>query len=242
MSSVPCRWIVAMPRSDRPAPAGICSHLVTRGNARAVVFHGEADYAAFLRLMECACERLPLDVLAWCLMPNHVHLVVRPCSDRDLGRWMHWLLTAHVGTHRARHATVGRIWQGRYKSFPIQADRHLLTVLRYVERNPVRAGLVSHSADWAWSSARARLEGGHEILAPSPVDLPTEWSAWVDEPLASAEIASVRIAAARGRPFGEAAWVRGAADRFGLHSTLVPRGRPKGSSRSGGTRRPGTII
>jgi len=96
--------------------------------------------------METARERVAIEIFAWCLMPNHLHLVVRPKENGDLARWMHWLLTSHVQRHRSRYKTTGRIWQGRYKAFPIQEDRHLLTVLRYVERNPVRAGLAAHAA------------------------------------------------------------------------------------------------
>ena len=136
--------------------AGLCTHIVTRGNARATVFHSEHDYAVFAGLMKAAQERVRLELFAWCLMPNHLHFVVRPRTADDLAVWMHWLLTTHAQRHRSRHATTGHIWQGRYKAFPIQTDVHLLRVLRYVERNPVRAALVPSSSDWRWSSLSER--------------------------------------------------------------------------------------
>jgi len=80
-------------------------------------------------------------VLAYCLMPNHFHLALWPQADGDLSRWMQWVLTAHVRRYHRHYGSSGHVWQGRFKAFPIQADGHLLTVLRYIERNPVRAGL-----------------------------------------------------------------------------------------------------
>ncbi len=218
-----------MPRFARPIPGGVCAHVVTRGNARAVVFHARSDYAGFMSLLAEARSRVPIELLAWCLMPNHVHLVVRPAGNGDLARWMHWLLTTHVQRHRVRHQTVGRVWQGRYKSFPIQADRHLLTVLRYVERNPVRASLAASAIEWPWSSTRERdaAEDQRTLLAPSPVPLPSPWLEWVDAPLTAGELASIRLSVKRDRPLGDPAWTRGLAERLGLLGTLSPRGRPR---------------
>ena len=208
---------------------GLCVHVVTRGNARATVFHSEADYANLLQLMKDAQRRVPLEILAWCLMPNHLHLVVRPSANGDLARWMHWLLTTYVQRHRVRHKTTGRIWQGRYKAFPIQADRHLLMVLRYVERNPVRAGLAPHAVDWKWSSARERHRScpPRSLLAPSPVPLPSPWLDWVDMPLTNAELSSIRRCVKRDRPLGDALWTRDVAGHLDLLGTLRPRGRPR---------------
>jgi putative transposase len=218
-----------MPRFSRPIPAGLCAHVVTRANGRATVFHLESDYADFTRLMRAAQARAHLNVLGWCLMPNHIHLVLRPLMNGDIGRWMHWLLTSHVQRHRVRQQTEGRVWQGRYKAFPIQADRHLLTVLRYVERNPVRAGLVSLAQEWRWSSAVERqspnpLSG---LLAPSPLPLPDPWIDWVNTPLTGAELSNIRASIQRDRPLGDSTWTRDIASRLDLSGTLRPRGRPR---------------
>jgi putative transposase len=206
--------------------------VISRGNARQTIFHDSQDFERFSRLVRRAGQAIPMRVLAWCLMPNHFHFVLRPRRDGDLGTWVHWLLTTHTRYHQHRYATSGRIWQGRFKAFPIQADDHLLTVIRYVERNPVRAGLVNRSRDWPWSSADQRnpvhgqpLENG-DLLSPSPTELPVPWAAWVDRPLTDGELEAVRECARRERPYGDTAWVHGAADRLGLRSTLVRRGRP----------------
>lgn len=218
-----------MPRFARQIPGGICAHVVTRGNARATVLHSDRDYSSLTQLMHEARQRVSIEILAWCLMPNHLHFVIRPRENGDLAKWMHWLLTTHVQRHRSLHQTTGRVWQGRYKAFPIQADRHLLLVLRYVERNPVRAGLVAHAADWAWSSARVRCRSDeqHSLLAQSPVLLPAPWLDWVDAPLTNGELEAIRVCVKRGRPLGEPAWTRGIAERLDLLGTMVPRGRPR---------------
>ena len=95
-----------------------------------------------------------MPVLGFCLLANHFHLVVWPHHDGDLSRWMHWVLNTHVRRYHKHYHSSGHIWQGRFKAFPIQEDAHLLTVLRYVERNPVRAQLVRQAQQWTWSSAR----------------------------------------------------------------------------------------
>jgi putative transposase len=218
-----------VPRISRPRLAGLCAHVVTRGNARATVFHSECDYEVFVGLMKNAQERSRLELLAWCLMPNHLHLVVRSQTDDGLARWMHWLLTTHAQRHRSRYATSGHIWQGRYRLFPIQRDGHLLRVLRYVERNPVRAGLVASSREWRWSSLLERtspVETG-KLLTASPVPLPTPWTEWVDTPITDAELDLIRTSIRRGGPFGDPAWTRGTRERIGLRPTLRARGRPR---------------
>jgi putative transposase len=191
------------------------------------MFHRNRDYVSFLSAMERACEKLPMRVLAFCLMPNHFHLVLWPRSDGDLGRWMFRVLNAQVQAYRLRNGTIGRIWQGRFKSFPIQTDGHLLTVLRYVERNPVRANLVEAAVDWPWSSARFwRQESRPSFLEIGPVERPSNWLDWVDSAQTAAELAVLRRSVARGAPFGGMPWVEATARRLGLESSTRPRGRP----------------
>ena len=123
------------------------------------MFHKEGDYAAFVDLLAAANERLPMRMLGYVLMPNHFHLVLWPHAAGDLSRWMQWLLTIHVRRYHRHYHSSGHVWQGRFKAFPIEQDEHLLTVLRYVERNPLRAGLVERAEDWHWSSLAWRTTG-----------------------------------------------------------------------------------
>jgi putative transposase len=198
-----------------------------RGNARERVFHKEEDYAAFLDLIEEAKRRLAMRVLAWCLMPNHFHLVLWPHADGDLSRWMQWLLTSHVRRYHWHYRGSGHVWQGRFKAFPIQEDEHLWTVLRYVERNGLRANLVGRAEAWPWGSAAA-LGGGRRaaLLHCGPVPRSADWLDWVNQPQSEAELAALRKCIERGMPFGSESWQHVTARRLGLEASLNPRGRP----------------
>lgn len=141
-----------MPRTARASAGDICYHVINRGNGKATVFHKQSDYFSFTEMMRQACARLPMRLVSWCLMPNHFHLVLWPYENGDLSRWMQWLMTCHVRRYHRHYDSSGHIWQGRFKAFPIQEDGHYLTVLRYIEGNPLRANLVQLAENWEWSS------------------------------------------------------------------------------------------
>jgi putative transposase len=217
-----------MPRTARASRGGYCYHVINRGNGRAEVFHKDADYQAFVRLIGDACARLPMRVLGYCLMPNHFHLVLWPHKDGDLSRWMQWLLTAHVRRYHKHYASSGHVWQGRFKAFPIEEDDHLLTVLRYVERNPLRAELARRAEKWAWSSLAVWQSANvPPYLDAGPVRRPGNWLEYVHEPLTEAELERLRRSVNRGTPYGDADWAARTARRLGLEASLRPRGRPR---------------
>jgi putative transposase len=217
-----------MPRTARSLRRGWCYHVINRVNGRATILAGPADYLAFLGLIVEAQSRLPVDLFGACLMPNHFHMVIRPAEDPDLSRWMHWLLTTHVRRFHGRLGSSGRIWQGRFKAFPIEQDQHLVTVLRYVERNALRAGLVQRAEHWHWGSLAWRLgQGPSPGLAEPPVPLPTDWAAYVNAPQTPAELESLRACARREIPFGSREWVTQTAKDLDLSSNDRPRGRPR---------------
>jgi putative transposase len=216
-----------MPRAARTIVADHCYHVINRGNNRSRTFHEHADFAAFVALMREAQSRVELPILAACLMPNHIHLVVRPKQPGDLACWMHWLFTTHVRHFHARHKTSGRVWQDRFKAFVMQEDSHLLTVIRYVERNAVRAGLVSRAETWAWGSLKWRTSSEPSFqVAPSPIPLPEDWIQYVNQPLTSSELQAIRVSVNRQRPFGADSWSAQLASTLGLHHSLRPIGRP----------------
>lgn len=216
-----------MPRTARSAATGVCYHVINRGNCRATVFARPADYRGFLELIEAAQERAPLGLLAACIMPNHFHLVVVPREPGHLGRWMQWLLTTQVRRYHRREGTSGRIWQGRFKAFPIERDEHLLTVMRYVERNALRAGLVDDARRWAWGSLAWRTEPRYRtMLAEAPSALPADWAGWVNAAQTPAELAELRVCVNRQRPYGSGDWVKRTAAELGLESSLRCVGRP----------------
>lgn len=217
-----------MPRTARASVGGICYHVLNRGNARGDVFHKDGDFAAFVKLIALANQRLPMRVLAYCLLNNHFHLVLWPRGDGDLSRWMQWLLTSHVHRYHRHYGSSGHVWQGRFNAFPVQTDGHLLALLRYVERNPLRANLVARAEHWRWSSLAWRPSCARpEMLADWPIDCPADWVARVNRPQSKAEEDALRRAIERGTPFGSERWTAHTARRLGLESTLRPRGRPR---------------
>lgn len=215
-----------MPRPPRLIFADQVYHVINRANRRAEVFHEAADYAAFFALMAKAQARIDVPLLAACMMPNHVHLVLRPRRNIDVSRWMHWLFTTHVRHYHEKYGTAGRLWQGPFKAFIVQTDHYLLTLLRYVERNARRANLVTRAEDWRWGSLHWRLSGNSPVpLAPSPVPLPNYWRELVNEPQTAAELEAIRTSVNKQRPYGDPAWVERRAAEAGLEQSLFDRGR-----------------
>jgi len=219
-----------MPRKPRISLGNICYHVLNRGNGRNTVFHKDGDYAAFLKLIKQAGDRIPMRLLSYCLMPNHFHMVLWPKHDGDLSKWMQWLTTAHVRRYHRHYDSSGHVWQGRFKSFPIQTDEHLLTVMRYVERNPVRAKTipVRKAQNWNWSSIGTPPNDTIvPKLDPGPVKRRKDWLAWVNKPVTQSERDALEACIARGQPFGEDKWKSKTAKRLGIESSMRPRGRPR---------------
>jgi putative transposase len=197
-----------MPRPLRAIVANYCYHVLNRANRRAAVFHEPADYAAFISLMAKAQEHEELPILAACLMPNHFHLVVRPTRADSISKWIHWLCTTHVRHYHAKYGTSGRVWQGPYKACLVQTDQYLLTVMRYVERNALEARIVKRAEDWPWGSLRWRAIGNSTVeLTAAPIDLPSYWTEFVNQPQTAAELEAIRECVNGQKPFGDPLWV-----------------------------------
>jgi putative transposase len=208
--------------------AGGRYHVINRGNNRSRIFESPGEYSSFLHLMAQAQARIRLSILAACLMPNHFHLVVAQVGRTDVSRWMHWLLTTHTHHHHLRRGSSGRVWQGRFKAFPIERDDHLLTVMRYVERNPLRAGLVERAENWSWGSlAWRRADRAEKRLAAPPVTLPTDWPEWVNAPQSTEELAALRDCVNGQKPFGSADWTEDQSRQQGFLGPVRSRGRPR---------------
>jgi putative transposase len=219
-----------MPRRLRHAAGGYVYHVLNRAVGRSTLFDKDGDYDAFVRVLIQAQDWIAVPILAYCVMPNHWHLVLGPKKDGDLSEFKRWLTVTHTQRWHAHHKTqgTGPLYQGRFKSFPIAEDDHLLTVMRYVERNPLRAGLVRSAAQWRWSSlGQTRLDGQGPPLADGPVARPENWLAWVDQPQTDAELTALRNCVVRGTPFGNERWQNRTAERLGLQSSSQPLGRPR---------------
>lgn len=217
-----------MPRIARGLSDGHIYHVLNRGNGKQEVFHKEGDYRSFRVLIAEAKEICQVDVLAYCLMPNHFHFLLQPQKANELSKWMQWLMTSHVRRYHRHYGTSGHIWQGRFKSFIVQDDEHLLTAVRYIEANPVRAQLVKSAKDWIWSSHIERISGTSEkVLSKLPISLPANWTKFIDTALTSSEIEKLRKSVNRQAPYGKDEWIKKLCGVLGLESTIRHRGRPK---------------
>jgi putative transposase len=207
-------------------------HVLNRAVARLPLFRKEADYAAFERVLLEAQQRTPTRILAWCILRNHWHFVIQPRKDGELTAFLRWLSHTHAMRWHVAHKTVGcgHLYQGRFKSFPVQTDEHFLTVCRYVERNALTARIVRRAEDWRWGSLWVRRHGPPELkalLSDWPVTRPRHWVKLVNEPMTAKELDAVRTSIVRSRPFGGPAWQQKTARRLGLMHTIRSEGRPK---------------
>jgi putative transposase len=223
-----------MPRAARVTPGGLVYHVLNRGVGRNRLFWKDADFAAFEGILEETLAIRPMRICSYCLMPNHWHLILWPEQDGDLAPFMQRLTVTHVTRwqRNKRQVGYGHVYQGRYKSFPIETDEYFYTAARYVERNPLRAGLVTNVDAWRWSSLWRRLHGTRDekqLLAKWPLALPRQWLEHVEQPLNEAELEAVRRSVQKGKPLGSAGWTQRTAKRLGLESTLRQRGRPRKS-------------
>jgi len=208
-------------------------HALNRANGRLRIFRKEDDFLAFEKILADGAAMFSMRLCGYCIMSNHWHLLLWPQEDGDLSRFMRWITLTHTQRYHQAHGTVGigHLYQGRYKSFPVQSDPYYWQVLRYLEANPVRAGLVRDAGRWAWSSFAVRR--GREsavVLSAGPVELPSNWAGLVHRAPGPAEMNALRNSVQRGAPLGQAAWVAATATRLGLLSTLRPRGRPRKST------------
>jgi putative transposase len=207
-------------------------HVLNRGVGRMRLFRKGPDYEAFERVMEQTLESLPLRICAYCLMPNHWHFVVWPRAARDLATFMQKLTITHVRRWQEHHRVVGtgHVYQSRYKSFPCETDEYFYQLVRYVERNALRAGLADRAEGWRWGSLWRRVSGSREqraILSEWPLPEPRDWVSLVNRAETQAELDAMRRRVQRSQPLGSEKWIEKTARLLGLESTLRPRGRPR---------------
>ena len=221
-----------MPRIKRTNVGGYVYHVLNRANARVQIFDNDEDYKLFENILEEAVEKFDVKILAYCIMPNHFHLVLYPLNEGDLSSFMGWVTNTHTRRWHTQKLTIGQghLYQGRYKSFICQDDNHFISLVKYVEQNALKAKLVKRAEDWRWSSI-GRIENGtkkqRELLSPWPVSKPKDYLSWLNTilPLEKEEIIERSII--KSNPFGEDYWVANTVKKFGLEQTLRRVGRPK---------------
>ncbi len=225
-------YSLCMPRIGRISIANYVYHVLNRANARVQIFDDENDYLQFENILKEAVERFNMRLLAYCIMPNHWHLVVYPRNDKDLSLFMSWITNTHT---RRWHTTKkmighGHLYQGRYKSFICQTDDHFLILVRYVERNAKRARLVQKAEDWRWSSIWTRENGTDEqqkFLSEWPIQIPNDYLNYVNESETSENLDVIRRSVIKNIPFGSETWLEKIVKKFKLGQTLRGVGRPK---------------
>lgn len=214
-----------MARLPRIVLPGIPHHVTQRGNRREKVFFEDGDYALYLDLLSDAAERSGVAIWAYCLMPNHVHIIAVPSDEDGLRRTFRYVHRHYTGYINARMRVTGHLWQGRFSSVAMD-EAHLVSALRYVALNPVRARMVERAEDWCWSSTRAHLAGESNVyvdVVPA-LDRVGSFSAFLGEAFDEAmTYAALRKAESVGRPIGSKEWLADMEARTGL--TLAPAKR-----------------
>jgi putative transposase len=214
-----------MARLARIVLPGIPHHVTQRGNRRERVFFEGGDYALYLDLLAEAAARSQVAIWGYCLMPNHVHIIAVPSDEDGLRRTFRYVHRHYTGYINARLRVTGHLWQGRFSSVAMD-EAHLVSALRYVALNPVRAKLTERAEDWRWSSARAHIAGeGDRFVDVAPAldrvgDFTTFLGAAFDDAMG---YAALRKAESVGRPVGSKEWLADMEERNGL--TLAPRKR-----------------
>jgi putative transposase len=218
-----------MPRHNRVSPDGFVQHVLNRGDHRETLFHKPDDFHAFVLVVaETAC-RIPMRILAYCIMRNHFHLLLWPYRGCDLPDFMQILMNLHIGRYRRHYppASPGHIYQGRYTNSIVETGPAVLRVAKYVETNALNAGLVKRAEDYRWSSASPHaLEDDRPILAEWPVGKPGDWLTLLNLRTPAQELQRIQRSAARGAPYGSSAWVDAVVKQYSLEHTIRRRGRP----------------
>ena len=216
-----------MARLARIVAPGLPHHVTQRGNRGLETFFSEADYQAYLGLLAESCAQAETEVWAYCLMPNHVHLILVPSHPDGLRAALGEAHRRYTRRINQRQDWRGHLWQERYHSFPLD-EPHLAAAVRYVERNPVRAGLARRPEDWAWSSARAHLDGRDDALvrvAPLLERFP-DWRDYLSDDVDAAALKTLRQHGRSGRPLGSERFVAKLETELGRHIGAGRRGRP----------------
>ena len=233
-----------MPRPLRPIDKGLIYHVINRGNNRQDVFGKPEDFEAFLRSMRALKQRRPFELYGYCLMTNHIHLLIKPL-ETTISRIMQSLLVSHTQRYHRHYKSGGHVWQGRFKSPVVQGDVHLLRVLRYIEANPVQAGMVARAEEYAWSSFATHGMGEpNDLLTPAPAYTQTyddadadvrtarqqKWGRYVHRKPDEDESLAIARSMENGLPYGSEDWIKALGRKLQLDLTIRPRGRPRKSA------------
>ena len=216
-----------MPRQARTLGDHCIYHVMNRGQEGEKVFRDLHDYLAFLDMLMVAKQRYRVELFAFCLLPDHFHLLVRPHKGVDLSYCMQWLQTSFARRQNDYYRSEGPLWQDRYKSCLVQENSCLVAMMRFIEGHPVRAGLAAEALDYVWSSHRENYWGNRRRkLDELPVSLPEDWPQRVNADLKEATLRQLILCSRRQLPFGLSDWQQHKCRELGLEGSFRPRGRP----------------
>lgn len=196
-----------MPTKPRIQAGNVVYHVMNRAIRNLSPFQTDRDYLEFEKILRRALEKYKVRVISYCIMPNHWHLLLWPCATGVLSRFVQWISSVHAKLWNRTHSAVGRgaIYQSRYKSIPVKSDGHLLVAMRYVEQNPLRAGLVKKPRHWRWSSAHERtlkLRNVTPIITTEQTPVPPDFVSELDERTSRVELGVIRTHIRKSIPFG----------------------------------------
>ncbi len=226
-----------MPRQPRLELPGIPLHVTQRGVNRCAIFLDDEDRHHFRRLLRVACHKHEVAVHAYVLMDNHVHLLLNASRPGDVSRAMRVVGQTYVQSFNTRYRRCGTLWQGRFKSCLVDSDRYLLSVMRYIELNPVRAAMVNSAQDWRWSSVHTHLGlAGDPLLSPHPVytalgadiaERAMAYVQWLKAGIEDQSLAAIRRYIAQERALGDERFQAMVEKTLNRPAACRPRGRPK---------------
>jgi REP-associated tyrosine transposase len=219
-----------MPRQRRVSPDGYVQHVINRGDHRETIFHKPADFRAFLAIIAEVAYKIPMRILAYCIMRNHFHLLLWPYKGSDLPDFMQVVMNTHIRRYilHYRPAAPGHIYQGRYHNPLVETSQSLTHVAKYIEANPKSAGLVRRVEHYRWSSASPHAnDSGRPVLAEWPIERPANWLEYVNSPTPSDELTRIHRSIRRGSPYGSDEWIKAVAAAHRLERTLRDPGRPR---------------
>ena len=215
---------------NRITKGGVAYHVLNRANGKLRIFKKDQDFAAFEKIIAEGLEQFSIRLCGYCIMGNHWHMLLWPGDDEAMPDFMQWITATHAKRWHVAHGTtgIGHIYQGRYKSFPIQHNWRYLKTMRYIENNPVRAEIAETAADWQWSSFACRTGANKPFeLDTGPVPIPENWAEIIRAEMPEKDCVKLANCIKRGCPYGEDDWVVNTAKELELESTLKKPGRPR---------------
>lgn len=228
-----------MPRHPRLVLIGYPHHIILRGNNRSAIFYNDADKHFFIAYLLGAKGKTNSKIYAYCLMTNHVHLLIEPTDEHGLGNMIQSLGRKYVRYINQTYGRTGTLWEGRFKSSPVSKDAYFLACCRYIELNPVRAGMVKQPKDYVWSSYNFRAEGKRDkVLDEDPIykslgktaeERQSKYKEWFRKSISEDELNLIRLATQKGGVIGNREFLDKISKSLGKSVTLRPRGRPRKS-------------